>query len=195
MSPPKVTNLLLSFLIVFSLCLRQTNAETSMCDTNPPPKYSGSCAWAPWLWYCKGKEQASWKVYQEMTNMAATTENIKFYANVLFLPFDDIPGSYYNHDDVLSVIGGYSVDLECIKRGLLNAYCSVVYMKSAETWISKILFMKPNLSAISSATMKTALKLIIDKIPSIPTMLYKAFAAIRAMPDIANRLYANVLTC
>jgi hypothetical protein len=195
MTPPKILKLSLAILLAFSLCLGPTNAETNMCDTNPPPKYSGSCYWAPWLWYCKGKELASWKVYQEMTSMAATTENIKFYANVLFLPFDDIPGSYYDHDDVLSIIGGYNVDLECVKNGLLNAYCSVVYMKSAETWISKIPSMQPNFSAISSATTRSALQLIFKKIPSIPTTLYKAFAAIRAMPEIANGLYYNVLTC
>lgn len=195
MTPIKGTKFFFAILLAVSLSLGPTNAEVSMCDTNPPPKYSGVCAWAPWQWYCKGKELASWKVYQEMTTMAATTQNIKFYANVLFFPFDELPGSYYNHDDVLSIIGGYNIDLECVKRGLLNAYCSVVYMKSAETWISKIPFMKPNLSAISSVTTKTALKLILDKIPSIPTTLYKAFAAIRAMPDIANGLYANVLSC
>lgn len=61
----------------------------------------------PWLWYCKGKELASWKVYEDMKSMKATDENLKFYVNVLFTSFDGLPLTLYNTKDVLSNIGSY----------------------------------------------------------------------------------------
>ena len=69
--------------------------------------------------------------------------NLKFYVNVLFLPFNDLSGSGYHHEDVVSQIEQYNVDLECIKENLLNAYCNVVFLGSTETWIGWIPYMEP----------------------------------------------------
>lgn len=196
MNPSQTTKFLFAFLLAISLCLGPTNAETSMCETNPPPKYSASCAVAPWMWYCKGNEKNSWKLYQKMKSMAATEENLKFYANVLFLPFDEVYGSSYHHGDVLSMMEGYNADLECVKRSLLNAYSSVVYLKSCEAWISLIESkLKPRFDDIAYAATKEALVSIFGEIPGVYTSVYKAFIAVRAMPEIADGLYENVLLC
>lgn len=131
-----------------------------------------------------------------MKSMAATEENLKFYFNVLFLPFNDVYGSSYYHEDVLSIIEGYNADLECVKSSLLNAYCSVVYLKSGEGWISNIESkLKPNFDEIASATTKAALDMILSHTQGIYTSVYKAFIAIQKMPEIADGLYENVLLC
>ncbi len=184
-SSAKMTKLLLAILMAISFVV-PAHTKSIMCSTNPPPKYKGTCFWAPSLWYCKGKELASWKTYQKLLTMDATEDNLKFYANVLFLPFDDLSGSGYHHEDVVSQIEQYNVDIECIKENLLNAYCNVVFLGSAETWIGWIPYMEPKWPEIVDAITAEALNKILKAIPSIPTSVFKAFAGIRSMPEIAD---------
>jgi hypothetical protein len=149
----------------------------------------------PWLWYCKGTELASWKVYEDMKSMSATDTNLKFYVNVLFTPFDGLPLTSYNTKDVLTNIASSSSDNECLKSEILNDFCSIVYLKTAESWISKIPYMKPKISQIASVTTKTALWAVLKTIPSIPESIFKAYAAIVGLPIIAESLYTASLSC
>jgi hypothetical protein len=149
----------------------------------------------PWLSSCKGKERASWKVYQSMKSMSATEENLKFYVNLLFTPFDGLPNTSYNTQDVLDNIDSNS-DKECLKSSILNAYCNVVYLKTAETWISKIESMKSYLSLIAEVTTQAALMAILtDVIPSVSESVFKAYAGLRSLPEIAENLYTWSIHC
>ena len=138
-------------ILMLASYLAPTNGKVT-CATHPPPKYKGVCAPTPSLPTCKGHELATWKVYQDMKNMYANEENLKFYVNVLLLPIKSLPNSLYNNQEVHRTIDDeYNADLGCIKNSLLDAYCSIVYLKKADPWISKILpFMKPGKSMTHS---------------------------------------------
>jgi hypothetical protein len=165
------------------------------CALHPPPKYAGVCAPTPSLATCKGHELVTWKVYQDMKNMAATAENLKFYNNVLFLPIQGQTDSLYNNQEVHRTIDDeYNADLGCIKNSLLDAYCSIVYLKKADPWISKILpFMKPGKSMIAPLITKAELKNIFIYVPNIPSTSITGYGAIQGLSAIRERFYYSVL--
>jgi hypothetical protein len=185
----------ISFTICFVVSFLTTINGKGTCATNPPPKYVGVCAPTPSLATCKGRELATWKVYQDMKNMGATIENLKFYNNVLLLPINSQPDSLYNNQEVHRVIDDdYNANLGCIKNSLLDAYCSIVHLRKADPWINKIIpYMKPGKSMIAPLITKQELKNIFMYVPSIPSTSITGYGAIQGLSAIRERFYYSVL--
>jgi len=179
-------------ILVLASYLAPTNGKVT-CATHPPPKYKGVCAPTPSLPTCKGHELATWKVYQDMKNMGATEENLKFYVNVLLLPIKGLPNSLYNNQEVHRTIDDeYNADLGCIKNSLLDAYCNIVYLKKADPWIEKILlYMKPFKSTFAPLITKAELESML--IYSIPSTSINGYGALQGLSAIRERFYYSVL--
>lgn len=185
----------LSFAILLAVSIIAPTSGKSACAAHPPSKYAGVCAPTPSLATCKGHELATWKVYQDMKNMAATSENLKFYNNVLLLPIQGQPDSLYNNQEVHRTIDDeYNANLGCIKNSLLDAFCSIVYLKKADPWIGKILpFMKPFKRTIAPLITKAELKNIFFYVPDVPSTSITGYGAIQGLSAIREHFYYSVL--
>jgi hypothetical protein len=179
-------------ILVLASYLAPTNGKVT-CATHPPPKYKGVCAPTPSLPTCKGHELATWKVYQDMKNMGATEENLKFYVNVLLLPIKGLPNSLYNNQEVHRTIDDeYNADLGCIKNSLLDAYCSIVSLKKADPWIEKIPpILKPWKSVIVMFHDKENMKLLVSPITLSSSMT--GYGNLQGLSAIREMFYYSVL--
>lgn len=165
--------LLLLVILAVSLMFSPTNGlATNMCTLHPPPKY--------------------WDVYEEMK--LGTSYDLKYYATMLFapIPFEDLPKSKYKHDEILNKINTDKAGLPCIRQKFLNAYCTIVYLKKPEIkpWIGQIPAMYYLADYLRN---KEELEMQVDV--AIPKMVYKRYAAIGALPAIADDFYTKALLC
>lgn len=150
-----------------------TNGQVvNVCLLYPPPKY--------------------WNVFEEMK--LADSDDLKYYATMLFapIPFHDLPNSKYKHQEILNKINTDKTGLPCIKKHFLNAYCSIVHLNKPEIkpWIGQI----PSMYSLADNIRSR------ENIESwfdvyIPKMVYKRYAAIPALPSIADAFYTNSLKC
>ena len=161
--------LLFAFLVATSNFSPTTSQGVNVCLLYPPPKY--------------------WDVYEELK--LATSNDLKYYTTMLFapIPFEDLPKSKYKHQEILSKINTDKTGLPCIKKNLLNAYCSIVHLNKPEIkpWIGQI----PSLYGNDIRSRED----IEIWFYIIPKMVYKRYAAIPALPAIADAFYTNALKC
>jgi hypothetical protein len=160
------------FPILLTVSYVSPTISQDMCILHPPPKY--------------------WDVYEEMK--LATSDDLKYYATMLFapIPFQDLPNSVYKHQGVLDKINTDKSGLPCIKKQLLNAYCSIVHLNKPEIkpWIGQIPSMY---SFASNIRTKNDIESWIPIF--IPKLVYMRYAAIQALPAIANAFYTKALKC
>lgn len=163
----------------------------------PPSKYSGWCYFFSWMSSCKGKETASWKVYNDIATMDPTNENLRFYVNTLFAPFEDLKGASYDSSLVLEQVGKSSRANECIREVILNAYCNMALLKSFEGWLDDILAIKSadgDLYDTIASLSDLDLDILEDILPEdIYMVVFKAAAAMIALPTIAKGLMGALI--
>ena len=164
--------LLFAILMAVSYFAPTNGAGVNVCLLYPPPKY--------------------WNVYEEMK--LADSDDLKYYATMLFtpIPFQDLPNSKYKHQEILNKINTDKTGLPCIKKRLLNTYCSIVHLSKPEIkpWIGQISSMYSFADNIRS---RENIENWFDTF--IPKMVYKRYAAIPALPAIADAFYTNMLKC
>lgn len=164
--------LLLAILVAISNFSPTNSQGVNVCLLYPPPKY--------------------WDVFEEMK--LATSDDLKYYTTMLFapIPFQDLPKSKYKHQEILSKINTDKTGLPCIKKNLLNAYCSIVHLNKPEIkpWIGQIPGMYYSQEYIRS---RESIETFVDNL--IPKMVYKRYAAIPALPAIADAFYTKALLC
>ncbi|KAL7472616.1 hypothetical protein ACHAXS_012992 [Conticribra weissflogii] len=181
-------------LFIESPHFRSSNRALYAGNCVPPFKYSGWCFFFPWMSSCKGKETARWKVYNDIATMSPTNDNIRFYVNTLFAPFEDLPGASYDTRDVLDQVGRSTEANECVRSIILNAFCNMSLLKSFEGWLDDILAIKAHDDDLFETIAKVTdldLDILENILPEDMYMVvFKAAAAMESFSVIAHGLMA-----
>ena len=158
-------------------------------------------------WWCRVRGcndshiKGSWKVKQHIIQMKANEENILYFFNTIIAPM--VPPREKGYFDLATqAIRTRGGDYECLRKGLLKAYCNFAsrsYME--ESYFENVAWVfekrKLTVSSIAKTVLITDVKAFVTKVFALKNLLFVYGQGYHGqyIPNSMRDLYRNVQAC